>query len=56
MAFIRNATRHDRGIYGNGWDDLFASVCLYPAIVSQLELQAVDDAAPADVYGLNKGF
>ena len=56
VAFIRNATRHDRGIYGNGWDDLFASVCLYPAIVSQLELQAVDDAAPADVYGLNKGF
>jgi hypothetical protein len=24
--------------------------------VSQLELHAADDAAPADVYGLNKGF
>ena len=56
VAFIRNATRLDRGIYGNGWEDLFCSICLYPAIVSQLELQAVDDAAPADVYGLNKGF
>jgi hypothetical protein len=56
VAFLRNATRHDRGIYGNGWEDLFASVCMYPAIVSQLELHAADDAAPADVYGLNKGF
>jgi hypothetical protein len=56
VAFIRNATRLDRGIYGNGWEDLFCSICLYPAIVSQLELQAADDAAPADVYGLNKGF
>ena len=56
VAFIRNAIRHDRGIYGNGWEDLFASVCMYPAIVSQLELHAADDAAPADVYGLNKGF
>ena len=56
VAFIRNAIRHDRGIYGNGWEDLFASVCMYPAIVSQLELHAADDAAPAGVYGLNKGF
>ena len=46
VVFIRNATRHDRGIYGNGWEDLFASVCMYPAIVSQLELHAADDAAP----------
>ena len=46
VAFIRNAIEHDRGIYGNGWEDLFASVCMYPAIVSQLELHAAGYAGP----------
>lgn len=30
------------GIYGNGWEDFFASLLMYPAVVSQLELQAKD--------------
>lgn len=42
ITFLRVETRKMLGIYGNGWEDFFASLLMYPAVVSQLELQAKD--------------
>ena len=42
VSFVRTAMRRAHGIYGNVWEDAFGCLCMYPNMVSQLELQTFE--------------
>ena len=42
VSFVRTAMRRAHGIYGNVWEDVFGCLCMYPNMVSQLELQTFE--------------